>query len=462
MVLSDKQLRDWREWGWPIVETVNLSVRLPRGPPDEGPWNEVSILDRSSLQKIHQGQNHVTFNCTDFQPHGRRTCPRVEHITTPAYTPYSAPGFALGRPVFVNYATLSDLSVFQNASDLCSGKVVALVRHGRTSYGNKLRHIVEFCEMMADGTLPGGMVGYKDPTESAPPDGSVYPEGIGIPGDGIAFRSASMSKDGGDVETPGLPSIDGVYKIENLWEKALTPIPVQPISFDDAKIIMNSMAGKPVPEEWKPCSPKFLGPEGDSLIQLKVRNRVDKEPSTLVNVVGAMPGRGPEAHQYVTLGNHRDAWVQGASDPHSGTAVLQGVAYLLGLAYQQGWRPRRTIVIASWDAEEVGLVGSTEFTELYREELVSRAVVYLNQDCPVKGNATFVPRADEFLEAALLASAKAARGPCDAGVSLLDFWRKHRKEVEEEAVTLPVGGSTDHVPFQYKLGIPSTYPEFRP
>lgn len=89
-----------------------------------------------------------------------------------------------------------------------------------------------------------------------------------------------------------------------------------------------------------------------------------------------------------------------------------------------GWRPKRTIVIASWDAEEVGLIGSTEFTELYRDELVSKAVVYFNQDCPVKGNAIFSARTDQFLEKAILDSAKSVHGPCNASMSFLTEWGK--------------------------------------
>ena len=100
-----------------------------------------------------------------------------------------------------------------------------------------------------------------------------------------------------------------------------------------------------------------------------------------------------------------------------------------------GWRPKRSIVIASWDAEEVNLVGSTEFTELYQKELLSKGIVYLNQDCPVKGNATFIPRADEFLEKALLGGADEVQASCDSSTSFLTEWRQKRtREMSGKAV----------------------------
>ncbi|KAL5112874.1 N-acetylated-alpha-linked acidic dipeptidase 2 [Taenia crassiceps] len=460
--LAGKQLQDWKRWGWPIVKTVNFTVRLPRGPPEGGPWNEVAILERSTHTRLQSAQNYVTFNCTDRRPHGNGTCLSEENFTVPAYCGFAGAGSATGRPVFVNYARGEDLAVFTSAQDLCLQDIIVVARHGYKSYGSKVRQVMKRCASLGSSTLPGGMIIYRDPKDSVP-DIKVYPEGIGLPNDGVAYRVSSLSKRGGDSETPGFPAIDGVYKIERAEDQAVTPFPVQTINYNDAEVIINGFGGKPIPKAWEPSTIKFMGPEGDNLIQIEVRNRIDETPSTLVDAIGIMPGRGPEGDKYVIFGNHRDAWVQGASDPHSGTVVLQGIAYLLGLAYQEGWRPKRTIVIASWDAEEVGLIGSTEFTELYRNELVAKAVVYLNQDSPVKGDAVFSARADQFLEKALLDSAKIVPGPCNASMSFLKEWSKRtNRKNSKRAETVPVGGFTDHVPFQFQLGVPSTYLQFTP
>ncbi|VDK31625.1 unnamed protein product [Taenia asiatica] len=460
--LAGKQIKDWKRWGWPIVKTINFTVRLPRGPPEEGPWNEVVILNRSTHTEIRRAQNYVTFNCTDREPHGNGTCSFEEDFTAPAYCGFAGAGNATGRPVFVNYARSEDLAVFASAQDLCLQNIVAVARHGYNSYGSKVRQVMKRCASLGSSTLPGGMIVYRDPTDSTP-DIKVFPEGIGLPNDGVAYRVSSIAKWSGDSETPGFPAIDGVYKIEGAEDQAVTPFPVQTVNYNDAEVIINGFGGKPIPKAWEPSTIRFMGPEGDNLIRLEVRNRIDEAPSTLVDVIGIMPGRGPEGEKYVIFGNHRDAWVQGASDPHSGTVVLQGIAYLLGLAYRQGWRPKRTIVIASWDAEEVGLIGSTEFTELYRNELVAKAVVYFNQDCPVKGDAVFSARADQFLEKVILDSAKSVHGPCDASMSFLKEWGKRTtRKKSTRPGTVPIGGSTDHVPFQYQLGIPSTYLQFMP
>ncbi|VDK89018.1 unnamed protein product [Dibothriocephalus latus] len=129
----------------------------------------------------------------------------------------------------------------------------------------------------------------------------------------------------------------------------------------------------------------------------------------------------------------------------------------------QGWRPLRTVMLASWDAEEISLIGSTETTELLREELNHRAVIYINQDCPIKGNATFNGRTDQLLADALRASAAEVSFDPPGNMSLLDYWRELQgKPPGDLPETVPPLGSTDHVPFQYKLGVPSMYPEFRP
>ncbi|KAM3174994.1 hypothetical protein ACTXT7_009406 [Hymenolepis weldensis] len=455
------QLEEWRKWGWPIVKMVNFSVRLPRGPPEEGPWNEVLILNRTTREEIQRAQNYVVYECTSPTPHAGESC-QGENFTVPVFCGFSTAGNATGRPVFINYGRPEDLQFFNDFAKLCSPDIIALARHGYNSYGSKVRGVVSRCKEVGSNSLPGGMIIYHDPTD-VPPDINVYPEGIGLPSDGIAYRVSTMHLDGGDVETPGLPSIDGVYKIQTAEHAAVTPFPVQTLNYNDAEVLINGFGGDPIPAEWKPSSIKFMGPEGDNIIKMDVRNKVEDKPSTLVDVIGVMPGKGPEADKYIIIGNHRDAWVQGASDPHSGTVIIQGVAYLLGLAYKAGWRPKRTIIIGSWDAEEVGLMGSTEFTELFHNELFSKALVYFNQDCPVKGNATFVSRADQFLEKALLQSAKAVQGPCNDSLNFLEEWAtRNIVKYKTSSFTIPVGGSTDHVPFQYQLGIPSTYPEFRP
>ena len=152
----------------------------------------------------------VTFNCTDRQAHGNETCNVDTSIKIPAYCGFARAGVATGRPVFVNYCQQSDLTVFKDTEELCSPDIILLARHGYTSYGNKVHQVLSHCIGLGSRELPGGMLIYRDPTDSAP-DIKVYPEGIGLPSDGVGFRVATMSKRLGDSETPGFPAIGELY-----------------------------------------------------------------------------------------------------------------------------------------------------------------------------------------------------------------------------------------------------------
>ncbi|BHF60193.1 hypothetical protein SprV_0100315600 [Sparganum proliferum] len=483
-LLAARIASDWRRWNWPIVRLVNFSVRLPQGPAISGSWNRIALVNATTNKTLHVMKNFVNVNVTDQRHADNVTCTsgifpgrpgdNCTNYRFPAYIGYSRPGAALGRPVFVNYGRTSDFRTFlkshPGADDLCSRDVIVVVRHGWTALPSKLRALVDFCESIrppecsAQQCLPAAMLVYPDPADVVPPSGAIFPKGIGLPGDAPVLRTASMAQlGGGDAQTPFLPAIEEVYKTEDFENATLTPIPVQPIGYDDAQKIFQTMTGPPVPRDWSPCMPRFLGPSGSAKVDLVVENVIPQNISTITNVLGVIPGSSNEADQYIIFGNHRDAWVQGASDPGSGTAILQAVASALGAAHYRGWRPLRTVILASWDAEEISLIGSTETTELFREELNHRAVIYINQDCPIKGNATFNGRTDQLLADALLASAAEVYLDPPGNRSLLDYWRELQgKPPGDLPDTTPPLGSTDNVPFQYKLGVPSMYPEFRP
>uniref|UniRef100_A0A183AVW4 Peptidase_M28 domain-containing protein n=1 Tax=Echinostoma caproni TaxID=27848 RepID=A0A183AVW4_9TREM len=203
---------------------------------------------------------------------------------------------------------------------------------------------------------------------------------------------------------------------------------------------------------------------------------------------GVIPGDrtiSDEVDQYVILGNHHDAWCQGACDPGSGTVLLQQVAKILGEAYKKGFRPRRTVVLASWDGEELSLLGSTHFAESFRTELMQRAVAYLNADCPIKGHTQFNARTDPLLADALIcASRLVSVDPPEDMRTLYDEWLSQDGSESTEPMYAPAsqyqlklhsilrciqaidvsqpGGGSDHIPFAYKLGVPSSYPEYVP
>ncbi|CAH8581237.1 unnamed protein product [Heterobilharzia americana] len=454
----------WKEWGWPIVHRQEFSVTLPLGPPESGSWNEVLLTSRDGSLVIHRAQN---------------SDPKNDRL--PVYQAYSCPGEVFGHFVFVNYANRKDLLEFDKLqsrekgqpSKLCDNNIIAIARLGSGTRQYKLKNLMEHCDC-GDGNTPlpdhhpGALILYPDPSDFSE-DHSIYPNGNGLPGDAPVFGHINMKHDGGgDPTCTGLPSLPHIYRTDALVPgEALTQIPVQPIGYDDAKVLLSYLEGPNVPSGWETSLATHVGPSSESCLKVTVNNQVSANPIKLCNVIGVMPGDSTssmnESDQYVIMGNHHDAWVQGACDPGSGTVILQQIARILGEAYRDGFRPRRTIILGSWDGEELSLLGSTHFVHTFECELLSRSIVYINSDCPVKGHKVFSARTDELLVDGIFKAAKLVQVDPPVNIqSLYDEWLNHQNNNVNEPKVSSLGGGSDHIPFAYRLGIPSTYPEFLP
>jgi N-acetylated-alpha-linked acidic dipeptidase len=187
----------------------------------------------------------------------------------------------------------------------------------------------------------------------------------------------------GDPLTPGWGSEAGGRRLERSESKTLLKIPVLPISYDDALPLLKNLKGPVAPELWRGALPLtyHLGP-GPAKVHLKLA--FDWQVRPLYSVIVRIDGTDfPD--QWIIHGNHHDAWVNGASDPTSGNVALMETARGLAELLKTGWKPRRTIVIASWDGEEWGLLGSTEWAEKHRDDLAKKAVAYINSDSTGKG-----------------------------------------------------------------------------
>ncbi|KAA3675747.1 N-acetylated-alpha-linked acidic dipeptidase, partial [Paragonimus westermani] len=489
ILLGEQIASDWKSWGIPKVQLQEFFVTLPLGPPSEGPWNEVLLTSIDGTQILHRSQNYVSVptvqHMEDTKQHHETTLGESiepDYVTLlPTYQAYSSNGSADGRFVFVNYARPTDLVTFDllqqrkfgEPSLLCHSDTIAIARLQLGGRQAKVRALMNHCNCGENGKpLPGhhpsALILYPDPQDSVAPKRPVYPDGPGLPGDAPVFGHICMSHvGGGNPNTPNLPSSSHIYE-ENymLPGKALTPIPVQPIGYDDAAVILSHSSGPAVPVEWKGCLASNVGPSVNCKLKVSVHNRVSAERVRCLNVIGVIPGdlSTDEVDQYVIYGNHRDAWVQGACDPGSGNIILQQIAKIFGEAYTKGFRPRRTIVLASWDGEEFSLLGSTHTVEERNLELQNRAVVYFNADCPVKGRDNFNARTDFLLAESLLTASQLVEvDPPLNPTSWLDEWLHEQGKIpgQEPFISLPGIGS-DHIPFAYKLGIPSSYPEFLP
>ncbi|XP_055367987.1 aminopeptidase NAALADL1 isoform X3 [Betta splendens] len=303
------------------------------------------------------------------------------------YAAYSPAGHAKGKLVYANQGTPSDYERLNQTVDLAG--TIAITRYGGAGRGAK-----------AVNAAPYGVAGvlvYTDPrdiNDGVTSDaGETYPHSWYLPPSGV--ERGSFNGQFGDLLTPYLAAKEDTYRIPAENVTGIPPIPIQPIGYEDAYVLICALDGDAAPQNWQGgfnCTYN-LGPGfkptsafSASDVQMDIFNYEEKRNSS--NVMGVIRG-SVEPDRYVIYGNHRDSWVHGAIDPSSGTSVMLELSRVLGRLVKQGkWRPRRSIIFSSWGAEEFGLIGSAEYTEQYFTKLSERTVAYINVDIAVFGGAT--------------------------------------------------------------------------
>lgn len=293
----------------------------------------------------------------------------------PTFNAYAADGDVTAGLVYVNYGVPEDYEQLRKLNVDVKGKIV-IARYGRSWRGIKPKVAWEH------GAL--GCIIYSDPRDDGYFQGDSYASGAWRPEQGVQRGSVmDMPINPGDPLTPGWGAAPGGRRLAREDAPTLLKIPVLPISYADATPLLRALRGPVAPEDWRGALPftYHVGP-GPAVVHLKLA--FDWQVRPLYNVIARIPGTdAPD--EWVIAGNHHDAWVNGASDPTSGNVALMETARGLGTLLKAGWKPKRTIVIASWDGEEWGLLGSTEWAETHRDELARKAVAYLNSDSTGKG-----------------------------------------------------------------------------
>ncbi|EUC46111.1 hypothetical protein COCMIDRAFT_25775 [Bipolaris oryzae ATCC 44560] len=350
----------------------------------------------------------------------------------PAFHGYSASGNVSAPYVYIGYGTTQDLKrlVAQNIS--LAGKI-GLAKHGGLFRGTKVRNAQSF-------NLTGLLL-FTDPAddkEMAPPKYAPYPDGPARNPQSIQRGSVlDLSKYPGDPTTPGYASKEGV----NRTEKGNVPgIPSLPLSWVEAQGLLETLKGRGVKEEGD--GGYFSGPS-DAVLEM--RNEMKGSIEWIHNAIGIV--NGTEADEVVIVGNHHDAWtVGGAADPHSGSAIMIELAKVIGKLLKTGWKPRRTIIFCSWDAEEYGLVGSTEWVEEYTPWLKDTVVSYLNIDVGVSGT---IPdfSASPDLHALILEAAKKVIWPHGEQRTIYDVWNENSGKIGL------LGAQSDYTAFVHRCGI---------
>jgi N-acetylated-alpha-linked acidic dipeptidase len=371
----------------------------------------------------------------------------------PTYNAYSIDGDVTGQLVFVNYGIPKDYEMLAERGIDVRGKIV-IARYGSSWRGIKPKVAAEH------GAI--GCLIYSDPKDDGYSQGDVYPVGAWRNEHGAQRGSvADMPLYPGDPLTPGVGATKDAKRLPIKEAPTLTKIPVLPISYGDALPLLRALGGPVAPEAWRGGLPitYHLGP-GPATVRLQLE--FDWKLATAYNVLAKLRGaEHPEA--WVIRGNHHDAWVFGADDPLSGMVALMEEARAVGALAQGGWRPKRTIVYAAWDAEEPGLLGSTEWVETHAELLRKNAVLYVNSDN--SGRGFLRAGGSHTLERLVNEIAREVIDP-QKKVTVAERLRANRKvrgDAEErreagersEFRIGALGSGSDYSPFLQHLGIPS-------
>jgi N-acetylated-alpha-linked acidic dipeptidase len=357
---------------------------------------------------------------------------------------YSGSGDVTAEIVYANYGTKADFEKLKALGVNVKGKIV-LARYGANFRGYKAR--------FAEENGAAGLIIFTDPADNGYMKGLTYPDGPYFNESTIQRGSILTVNFTGDPLTPYVPALplDSKTKISriNIADADLPKIPVTPIGYGAAKEIMELMSGKPVPSNWQGGLPFTYRLEGGA--GLKVRLKVDQKRGFVRanNVVGML--RGSEfPDEWIILGCHFDAWGFGATDPNSGTAMLLSLSETLGKMAKEGKASKRSILIGHWDAEEHGVLGSSEWVEQLRDELKAKSVAYMNFDGGVSGR-NFGASAAPTLKQLVMEASKVVEYP-DSSKTIYQMWAGTK---DEEPSIGTLGGGSDHIAFYMHAGIPS-------
>lgn len=441
--LAKKIQTQWKKFGLDSANLVHYDVLLSY--PNETNANYVSIVDEHGVE---------IFKTSYLEP----PPDGYENVTNivPPYNAFSAHGMPEGELAYVNYARTEDFFKLERGMNItCTGKIV-IARYGKIFRGNKVKNA------MLAGAL--GIILYSDPADYFAPEVQPYPKGWNLPGDAAQRGNVLNLNGAGDPLTPGYPAKEYTFRLHVEEGVGIPNIPVHPIGYKDAEILLRNLGGTAPPDKsWKGTlnvsyniGPGFTGSEYSRKVKMHVNN-INKI-TRIYNVIGTIRG-SVEPDRYVILGGHRDSWVFGGIDPTTGTAVLQEIAQSFGKLLNGGWRPRRTIIFASWDAEEFGLLGSTEWAEENAKILQERSIAYINSDSSIEGNYTLRVDCTPLLYQLVYKVAREISSPDDGfeSQSLYESWLQ--KDPSPENKDCPrinkLGSGSDFEAYFQRLGIAS-------
>ena len=434
-------LQKFREWGWDAsIEQFSVLYPTPRE----------ELLELTA-------PTHVIARLREPAVDGDTTS-RQTADELPPYNVYGADGDVTGDLVYVNQGMPDDYAELEREGVQVKGRIV-IARYGGGWRGLKPKLAYEH------GAV--GCLIYSDPRDDGYGAGDVYPKGGYRPPDGVQRGSVQdLTLYSGDPLTPGVGATNSAKRLSIDDAKTILRIPVLPISYADATPLLEALGGRVAPAAWRGGLPLtyHLGP-GPAVVHLKIASDWRQRP--IYDVIAKLRGV-QEPDRWIVRGNHHDAWVFGAADPFSGHVAMMAEAKAIGRLVKEGWRPRRTLVYASWDGEEPGLLGSTEWVETHAAELKARAALYVNSDMNSRG--TLDVDGSHSLQHFVSEIAGDVRDP-ETGATvqaragavrrIAAYEAGHAAESGEELQLGALGSGSDFTPFLQHLGISSLNVEFR-
>ena len=347
----------FRQWGW-NAQIEEFEVLYP-------------TLKQHSLELI--APTRFTASLQEPPIEGDATSTRTDGLAP--YNEYGADGDVTGELVYLNYGMPEDYRALARRGIDVKGKIV-IARYGKGWRGLKPK--------LAQQHGAIACIIYSDPRDDGYARGDIYPQGGWRPPAGLQRGSvADMAVYPGDPLTPGIGATKDAKRLPIAEARTILKIPVMPISYADAQPLLAALAGPVAPGDWRGALPitYHVGP-GPARVHIAIASDWSLKP--VYDVIAKIPG-SERPDEWVVRGNHRDGWVFGAWDPLSGHVAMLAEAKGIGALLKSGWKPRRTLIYASWDGEEAGLLGSTEWAEAHASELQHKAVLYLNSDTNARG-----------------------------------------------------------------------------
>ena len=422
---ADYVLRRMASWG---LDTVRVAYRV---------W--LPHQDSARVEVVRPARGRLRLDEPPI-----RSDPTTHAAPWPAMNGHSGAGDVTAPVVFANHGLPGDYALLDSLGVPVRGRVV-VVRYGRSFRGIKAR------EAARRGAA--ALLLYSDPWEDGFFRGVPYPDGPTRPLD--APERGSLLNDPGDPSTPGWASVAGAPRLPE-DSMARIPLPVVPLSARNAGRLLEPLQGPEVPQAWQGALPFRYRLGGTDAVVARVAvwpERGERAWKVIENTLGVLRG-AERPGELVVIGGHRDSWGPGAADNVSGVSAILEAARAWGAVAGAGRRPARTLVFATWDAEEWGLIGSTEFVESGRDTLAAQVVAYLNLDAPATGR-RFGAAASPSLAPLVREVARQVRQPGES-VSVFEAWSASSTKAggSAEPPVGDLGGGSDHLPFTSHLGVP--------